>query len=110
MLRRGIRIAYLEQEPDFYEDHTVLEAVLDSDNVLIQAIRRYERAMLFPGDQAEMQAALAKMDDLKAWDFDATIKEILSRFSIDKLDQKIKTLSGGQKKRLALAKANYRRA
>lgn len=103
-LRRDIRIGHLVQEPDFFEDHTVLEAVLDSDNAIIQAIKHYEQVMLFPERAQEMQAALAKMDDLKAWDFEAKIKEILSKFGMDKLDQSVKTLSGGQKKRLALAK------
>ncbi|MCB0650544.1 MAG: ABC-F family ATP-binding cassette domain-containing protein [Saprospiraceae bacterium] len=104
MLRRGISIGFLEQEPEFYEENTVLEAVLDSDNPLIQATKRYEFALLNPGDTKEMMAASAKMDDLKAWDFEARIKEVLFKLNITGLDQTIKTMSGGQKKRLALAK------
>lgn len=104
MLRRGISIGFLEQEPEFYEENTVLEAVLDSDNPLIQATKRYEFALLNPADTKEMMAASAKMDDLKAWDFEARIKEVLFKLNITGLDQTIKTMSGGQKKRLALAK------
>jgi len=104
LMRRGIRIGYLVQEPDFYEEDNILDAVFDSEHPKIQAIKRYELALLGVGDDAEMQAAITQMDDLKAWDFEATIKEILSKLKILKLDQKIKTLSGGQKKRLALAK------
>ena len=104
LLKRGIRIGYLEQAPDFIEEHNILEAVLDSDNEIIQAIKEYERAMLFPEKAENMQSALARMDDLKAWDFEAKIKEILTKFNIPQLDQLVKTLSGGQKKRLALAK------
>lgn len=104
MLRRGISIGFLEQEPEFYEENTVLEAVLDSDNPLIQATKRYEFALLNPADTKEMMAASAKMDDLKAWDFEARIKEVLFKLNITELDQTIKTMSGGQKKRLALAK------
>lgn len=104
LVRRDIRIGYLVQEPDFYEEDTILDAVFDSEHPKIQAIKRYELAMLGLEDAGEMQAILTKMDDLKAWDFEATIKEILSKLKILKLDQKIKTLSGGQKKRLALAK------
>lgn len=103
-LRRDIRVGYLVQDPDFFAGHTVLEAVFDSDNTIIQAIKQYEQAMLFPDKTKEMQAALAKMDDLKAWDFEAKIKEILTRFGMERLDQLVSTLSGGQKKRLALAK------
>jgi ABC transport system ATP-binding/permease protein len=82
----------------------VLEAVFDSENELIQAIRQYEEALLWPDREEKMQAALSKMDDLKAWDFEAKIKEILFKLNITELDQTIATLSGGQKKRLALAK------
>lgn len=104
LLRRDAKIGYLEQDPFFFDSHTILEAVLDSDNPVIQAIRHYEEALLFSENEAEMQAALAKMDDLKAWDMEARIKEILSKFGIIKLGQPVRTLSGGQRKRLALAK------
>ena len=104
MIRRGISVGFLDQEPEFYEEHTILEAVLDSDNPLIQATKRYEYALLKPEDTREMMEATAKMDDLKAWDFEARIKEVLFKLNITELNQTIKTLSGGQKKRLALAK------
>ncbi len=104
LLRRDIRVGYLVQEPDFHESDTILDAVLDSDNPLIQTIKRYERTLLGLGTEAEMQTILAKMDDLKAWDMEARIKEMLFKFKISQLDQRIGQLSGGQKKRLALAK------
>lgn len=104
MVRRDVRVGYLDQEPDFFAGHTILEAVLDSENEIIQAIKRYERAMLHPGNDAETQAALARMDDLKAWDFEARIMEVLTKLSIGDLEQTVSALSGGQKKRLALAK------
>ena len=104
MIRRGISVGFLDQEPDFYEEHTILEAVLDSDNPLIQAVKRYEYALLKPEKTEEMMEASAAMDDLKAWDFEARIKEVLFKLNITELDKPIKTLSGGQKKRLALAK------
>ncbi len=103
-MRRGISVGFLDQEPDFYEEHTILEAVLDSDNPLIQATKQYEYALLTPEDTRAMTEATAKMDDLKAWDFESRIKEILFKLNITELDKVIKTLSGGQKKRLALAK------
>ncbi|HMN88724.1 MAG TPA: ABC-F family ATP-binding cassette domain-containing protein [Saprospiraceae bacterium] len=104
LLRRDVRVGYLVQEPDFHESDTILDAVLDSDNPLIQTIKRYEHTLLGLGTESEMQTILAKMDDLKAWDMEARIKEMLFKFKISQLDQRIGQLSGGQKKRLALAK------
>lgn len=104
LIKRDIKIGFLEQEPDFLPDQTILEAAFDSDNPLINAIIQYEDALLKPNDGDAMQAALNRMDDLKAWDFEAKIKEVLTRFNIARFNQKIGTLSGGQKKRLALAK------
>ncbi|GJM31224.1 MAG: ABC transporter [Saprospiraceae bacterium] len=104
LLNRDIRIGYLEQDPDLYDGHTVLEAVFESDNPLIQAIKQYEHALLFPNEAEAMQTALTQMDDLKAWDFEARIKEILTKLKVSNFDQLVGHLSGGQKKRLALAK------
>lgn len=101
---KDIRTGYLEQEPQFSDSQNIMEAVFDSENVIIQAIKNYELALLFPDKQEDLQKALSKMEDLKAWDFEAKIKEILFKLNISKLDQKIGTLSGGQRKRLALAK------
>ena len=103
-LHRGVKIGYLQQEPVFNPEHTILEAVFDSDNKLIKAILRYEKSFNNPNDPDEMQNAMVDMDDLKAWDFEAKIKETLSKLNIDQFDQKIAELSGGQVKRVALAK------
>ncbi|MEL6863428.1 MAG: ABC-F family ATP-binding cassette domain-containing protein, partial [Bacteroidota bacterium] len=67
-------------------------------------IRRYETSLLYPEKEAEAQAALTLMDDLKAWELEARIREILSKLNIPDLNKTISTLSGGQKKRLALAR------
>ena len=104
LLRRDMRVGYLSQDPEFYHRHNALEAVFDSDSEIIRTIRRYERAMLHPENAAELQAALSRMDDLKAWDFESKVKEILFKLNITDLEQPVSTLSGGQKKRLALAK------
>jgi ATP-binding cassette subfamily F protein uup len=104
LFRKDIRVGYLPQEPEFYDRHTALEAVLDSDNETIRTIRRYEKALLHPENEKELQEALSRMDDLKAWDFEARVKEILFKFNITDLEQPVSTLSGGQKKRVALAK------
>lgn len=104
LLRRDVRIGYLPQDPEFYHNHNALEAVFDSDSEIIHAIEGYERAMLHPENIAELQTALSRMDDLKAWDFESKVKEILFKLNITNLQQPVSTLSGGQKKRLALAK------
>ncbi len=103
LVRKDIRIGYLPQDPDFYAHHTILEAVFDSDNEMTKAVKAYEEAMLLSDPKAIQSASIA-MDDLKAWDFEAKIKEILFKLNISQLDQEVGKLSGGQKKRLALAK------
>lgn len=104
LIKKSLRLSYLQQEPEFFGEHSVLESVLDSEHEVIKTIRRYEELMLHSPDDPEMPGILAKMDDLKAWETEARIKEILTKFGITQLDQSIKTLSGGQRKRLALAK------
>ncbi len=104
MMRRDVRVGYLPQEPEFFSGHNALEAVFDSDSEQIRAVRRYELALLHPNDEKELNAALGRMDDLKAWDIESRVKEILFKLNITNLEQNVTTLSGGQKKRLALAK------
>ncbi|MDX1666570.1 MAG: ABC-F family ATP-binding cassette domain-containing protein [Saprospiraceae bacterium] len=102
--REGVRIGYLEQEPAFPSDFTIFDAALDTNHPMVEALKEYEQALLHPDDDARMQSALNRMEDLKAWDFEARVKEILTKLSIGSFDQRVGTLSGGQKKRLALAK------
>jgi len=102
LLRRDVRVGYLVQDPEFADKATVIDAVLDSDNPMIQVVKQYELAMLGIGEPLEN--VLAKMEDLKAWDVEAKIKEILTKLKISNFDRPVSMLSGGQKKRLALAK------
>lgn len=104
LLRRDIRMVYLPQEPDLGERQTILEAIFESDNEVIRTIKSYEQAILHPEKSEALQEALTRMDDLKAWDFEAKVKEILFKLSITDLEKSVGMLSGGQKKRLALAK------
>src|SRR5690606_25078092 len=74
-----------------------------SDNPILKAVLRYEKAVENPDDSDELQAAFEQVEALNGWDFETSYKQILSKFKLDNLQQQIKTLSGGQKKRLALA-------
>lgn len=103
-LSKDVKIGFLVQEPKFEAGVNILEAVFDSDNPMIQAVRAYEEAMIWTDRPEKMQEATTAMDDLKAWDFEASIKEILYKFNIKDFQRKVDTLSGGQQKRLALAK------
>lgn len=103
-VHKQARMHYLVQEPEFGDNQTVLDAIFDGDNPILKAIERYERALLFPEKDDDLQAALSKMDELRAWDFEAKIKETLSKLKIDDFQQRVSTLSGGQRKRLALAR------
>jgi ATP-binding cassette subfamily F protein uup len=78
--------------------------VLDDANPLVKVVQRYERALSHPEQAEELQEAMAEMDMQNAWSFEARVKELLFRFRLDDFEQKVGTLSGGQQKRLALAK------
>jgi ATP-binding cassette subfamily F protein uup len=100
---KGIKIAYLKQDPDLNPNDTALEAILNSDNPAIQAIQAYEMAVI-DKDEIKIQQQVSIIEDLKAWDIEVRIKEILSKLKLDALDQTVSSMSGGQQKRVALAK------
>jgi ABC transport system ATP-binding/permease protein len=103
IFRKDIRIGWLEQEPEFDPNLDILSAALDIGNPLVKVVRRYENALLNMEDVDEINAAIAEMDLHDAWTFEERVKEMLTRFKLDKYDQKVSSLSGGQQKRLALA-------
>lgn len=103
-VHKDARMAYLSQEPDFGENASVMDAVFDSDNPVVRAVRDYEEALSNIDDPDRLANALGRMDELQAWDIEARIKEVLSKLNIERFDQKVSTLSGGQRKRVALAK------
>jgi len=103
VISKEIKISTLHQDPVFDAQASVLETVFDTDNEAIIAIRDYEKALL-SDDGSLLQKCVTRLEDLKAWDLEAKIKEILSKLNLDDLDQKTGQMSGGQRKRLALAK------
>ena len=101
-IRKDIRYGYLGQNPDLPEERTVLETIFASENSLTMAIKEYELAMN-SGDDYRISDAIERVDTLKAWDYEVTVKQILAKLGIEDFDKLIKNLSGGQKKRVALA-------
>lgn len=101
-LKNDLSIAYLPQDPEFNDSNTVLEAIYNSENEIMQAIKNYEQTIAH-NEHDKLDEVTERMDALNAWDFEVKIKQILSRLNITDFDQKVGVLSGGQKKRLALA-------
>jgi ABC transport system ATP-binding/permease protein len=110
-LRSDVRLAYLDQNPFFPPESTVFESAFHSDLPLLRTVREYERCLAEyeishdPKLQSQLQQAMTKMDDSNAWDYESRIKQVLATFRIQNFEQRIKELSGGQIKRLALAHA-----
>lgn len=103
--RKDIKIAYLAQDPFLKPNLTVEEVIKTSDNPIITTIANYEHALLNMEDTDAYQKAFDAMEQHHAWDFETKYKQILFKLKLVNLDQKVETMSGGQKKRLALANA-----
>lgn len=104
-MRKGIKMAFLEQEPELDPNLTIEETILATDNETLRVISNYEKAVENPEDTERYQKAFEAMERLNAWDFETQYKQILFQLQLTQLDAKVKTLSGGQRKRLALANA-----
>ena len=108
-LRNGIRIGYLEQEPVFNEKFTINELLYNSNAEVVKIIREYESALEMQTNDyndttaERFEKASLEMEKANGWNFDNELKQILSKFKIVDLEAKVEMLSGGQKKRLALA-------
>ncbi len=110
-VRKGIRTAFLSQEPQFDGAHNIQELIDYSSTHVLAIIRVYEQALqeqtenYTTENQRKLEYASSAMDEADAWDFERKLKELLARFNIFDYNQPIKSLSGGQKKRLAIALA-----
>ncbi|MDZ7848441.1 MAG: ATP-binding cassette domain-containing protein [Owenweeksia sp.] len=102
--RKGLKIGYLPQEPDLVQNQSILDNVLAADNPATAAIKRYELALEDPENTEAYQKAFEAMDRHQAWDFEAQVKQILGKLGLQHTAQLVDKLSGGQQKRVALAK------
>ena len=102
-INKDVDTVLFEQEPAFMEDRSVLDNIFFHDHPIMNAIREFE-ALGDDADPVKLNAAIIKMDELGAWDFDAKVKQVLGKLNIRQLNQPVNTLSGGQRKRVALAK------
>ena len=102
-IHKEVKVVLFEQDPIFDEYSNVLDNIFSHHHPVLDAIKKYEAAE-DTGDAELITKAIVEMDEKNAWDFDAKVKQILSKLNIHQLDQQIKLLSGGQRKRIALAK------
>jgi len=102
IFRNDITVGYLPQEPELNPELSVMDEVFSSSSEIMSIIKEYEKAC--NDDNADrLDKAIHNMDAKNAWDYEVRVKQVLSQLKIDDLNQKVKFLSGGQKKRLALA-------
>jgi len=102
-INKDVDIALFEQNPEFHERESILQNIFFHKHPVMDAIREYEDAME-TDDTGRQSSAIVRMDELGAWDFDAKVKQILGKLRIHNLQQIVNTLSGGQRKRVALAR------
>lgn len=102
-IHKDVQVVLFEQEPDFDNQATVLENIFHMEHPIMNAIKNYERVIAL-NIVDEINDAIVLMDDLGAWNFEAKVKEILGKLNIYQLTQTMGTLSGGQRKRVSLAR------
>ncbi|MBP7102635.1 MAG: ABC-F family ATP-binding cassette domain-containing protein [Bacteroidales bacterium] len=108
-LRNDIQVSYLPQITDYDEERTILDFVLNANTPLINAVKNYENALETYGElpssmhKKEMEIAVEQMDMMDAWNLESRIKEVLHRFNIQNVFLNINCLSGGERKKIALA-------
>ena len=101
--RKGLKIAFLSQEPALPEDLSIEDYIFQEENPILKVIQQYEHALEHPEDEVAYQKAFEAMERHEAWDFETQYKQILFQLKLTNLHLPIKHLSGGQRKRLALA-------
>jgi ATP-binding cassette subfamily F protein uup len=103
-IRKGISVGYLFQSPSFDENLSVMDTLFTGESPANQAIKLYEKSQLHPEDMDLLSNALELMDKYQAWDYESRVKQILGKLGIHDIERKVSELSGGQRKRVAMAK------
>lgn len=101
--RSDLRVGYLDQTPAFDPEMTVLDACMVPDTPSAIIVAEYEKALL-EGDQSRIEKSMQKMEAAGAWNYDERLRQLLTRFHITDMNARMGTLSGGQQKRVALAR------
>jgi ATP-binding cassette subfamily F protein uup len=102
-INKDVSVSFLDQNPSFEENKNVIDNILSYNHPVINTVRDYELAIEH-NDESAITELMGKMDELNAWSFESTVKEILSSLNITDLEQLAGSMSGGQRKRLSLAK------
>ncbi|MEI6050147.1 MAG: ABC-F family ATP-binding cassette domain-containing protein [Bacteroidota bacterium] len=102
-IRRDLQISYLQQSPVLNESNKIIDELFCTESELVSVIREYEKCLI-SGTPEMLHVMIQRMDDHKAWDYEVAVKQILFKLKLTDLNAVIGTLSGGQKKRVALAK------
>jgi len=102
-ITNNVTLGYFKQIPQLTQENSIIEEIFETDNEKLKTIKEFELAVA-RNNQEDISTISAKMDSLDAWDAEVEIKQILTKFKINQLEQKVNQLSGGQQKRLALAK------
>lgn len=103
-VREGCRIGYLTQQPSIPGELSVKDLLFNDTNEIARVVKEYEDCIHHPDtDPDRMQAVLERMEELKAWDYEAKVHEVITRLGVPDLDKNFGELSGGQKKRIFLA-------
>ena len=103
-VRDGVRMGYLTQTPSVSDDLTVKDLLFSESNEVARVVKEYEDCIHHPDTSPErMQAVLERMEDLKAWDYEAKVHEVIEKLGVPDIDKNFGALSGGQKKRIFLA-------
>lgn len=103
IFRNDLRVSILDQSPEFPRGATILESCLQNNAATAQIIATYEKAIT-NGDPNEINRAISAMDSANAWDYEDKLKQLLSQLKIHDINASVDTLSGGQRKRVAIAR------
>ena len=99
---KEVTVALFEQDPNLEDEKSIIDNILHANHPAVKAIRSYELAEEL-NDTDAIQDAIVLMEEMQAWDFEAKVKQILGKLNIHHLQQVVSTLSGGQRKRVALS-------